>query len=369
MGIIANKKVNDILPYAIKCRRYLHSCAELSDEEFVTSAFIYSELTTMGLEPIRVHTGMYVDITGYAPTKRIAFRADIDGLDIVEDTGLEFACKNGHMHACGHDGHTAQCLALTKLFTESQPKQNVRIIFQCAEEGNGGALKLIEGGCLKGVDMIFALHMSPAHDAGTLCTTVGPLFAGVVELDVIINGVSSHVAAKANGADSVEASALFITKAYEFMKTYSNSIFNVGKVTGGYARNVIADYIKLESTMRFYTDDDRDSVLGGLKDILASVDEQCKTHSEIKIHMEYPPLVNGAKAVEQFKSVNQTYHADSQYTAEDFAFYLKQCEGCMVWLGVRDEKHTHQLHSNKFDFDEEIMKYGVQALYNLNNIE
>lgn len=357
-----------ILPFAVETRRALHQIPELSDEEYKTSEYIFSRLTALGYCPVRIHTGMFVDIPGSVGKKRIAFRADFDALPLTENTGLKFASVNGCMHACGHDAHTAMALSLAALLKETCPENNIRIIFQFGEEGNGGAAKMIEGGAIDGVDMIFALHLSPEVAKGEFATRPGALFAGVVEFDVDIKGKSSHVAKRGAGADALLAAAGYIVQMNAVTEGNDAVRYQTGKIMSGAARNIVADAAKLECTLRYFDKDDRSGMMDAALKVLSETSSAAGVRGSIDIKCEYPPLINDKNAVEIFSKANKTTDIAPSFTGEDFAMYLEVIPGCMVWLGVRDENHTYPLHSDKFDFDENVMSKGIQAFLNLINI-
>lgn len=342
---------------------------ELSDAEFNTSGYIYGQLCAMGFDPVRIHTGMYIDIKGSEGSRTVALRADFDALPIRENTGLPFASTNGCMHACGHDAHTAMCLSAARILSKSRPVNNVRIIFQFAEEGSGGAGRMIEKGAIGGVDMVFALHLSPDIEKGRLATRAGALFAGVVEFDIGITGRSSHVARRELGVDALLASAELVGELSDLAAGYPGVRFQTGKLTAGSARNIVAGSAALECTLRYYDKADRESVTGQIDLCLDRVAGKYGAVCVKNVLAHYPPLINDSGAANAFKSVNPIIDTQPQFTAEDFAMYLERIPGCMTWLGVRDPQHTHPLHSDKFDFDESVMKAGIQALLNLTDIQ
>lgn len=353
---------DELLAYAVKMRRALHSMPELSGEEYHTSAFIRRELEGMGYTVRSVHTGLIADTDGGSEDDGIiALRADFDALPITERTGLPFAAACGRMHACGHDGHTAMLLAAAKRYAEVPPRRKVRLIFQYGEEGEGGAEKMIEGGALEGVTEIYAFHLCPELEKGRFATNSETLFAGVMEFDVDIKGKSSHCASPAGGADAIAVAARFITEAKRMAEKHGDALMHTGKINAGSARNIVADAAHLECSFRYRDKSRLAEVRSGLEDTLRGLDSEYGTGSAINIHALYPPLVNDKRCVRKMMVLTDAEYIDGRYTAEDFAFYTEKVPGCMCWLGIRDEKHTSPLHSDTFDFDESVLVKGIAA--------
>ena len=165
----------------IKWRRDFHQYPELSFKEIRTAEKITSELKSMGLEPkVNVgKTGVIVDLKfGNGP--KIGIRADMDALPIQETSGLKFTSKNdGVMHACGHDGHMAMLLGVAKVLTnkKNQYQGTVRLIFQPAEEGFGGAKYMIEDGCLEDLEQIYGIHLWNYQALGEIGVKEGSVMA------------------------------------------------------------------------------------------------------------------------------------------------------------------------------------------------
>lgn len=360
MNGIAEKK-NGLFETVVRVRRALHACPELSSKEFKTSAFLAAELSALGYAVKKTHTGLTADVVGCEGKRTLAFRADFDALPIAERTGLPFASTNGNMHACGHDGHAAMLLGAATYFASHPPKNNIRLIFQFGEEGDGGAETMIRGGALAGIDRIFAFHLCPELDFGKVGTNDGTLFAGVVEHDVRFRGKSAHCAVKeSEGADALAAAVRFASTADGCREERANTLYHVGKLVGGRARNIVADDACLECSLRFFSEKDRDAILDNLRASVRDVAAAFGAEGELTVKSAYPPLVNDPSSVAELARVTDLVTVPGRYTAEDFAFYLKQTKGCMAWLGVRDGAHTSPLHSDTFDYDEHVLMFGTE---------
>lgn len=357
----------ELLPYMREVRRRLHALPELSSCEYETSAYLGARLAELGYAPRAAHTGLIADVKGREGGRTIAFRADFDALPIRERTGLPFASANGNMHACGHDGHTAMLLGAAKHFAAHPPARDLRLIFQFGEEGDGGAATMIERGALDGVDEIYAFHLCPDLSKGKIGTNRAALFAGVVEFDVTFAGKSSHCAAKSEGADALAAAVDFVTAARPYSVS-DKTLVHAGKITGGSARNVVADAVKTECSFRYFAVSDRDRIVGDLRKLAAVCGAKYGARGELVIRAEYPPVVNDPACVDKLAGVTTIEEMPGRFTAEDFAFYLERVPGCMAWLGVRDEDHHSPLHSDTFDFDESVLAKGAETFIKLAEI-
>ena len=361
---------DELFDYAVSMRRKLHACPELSGKEFVTSAIIRSELESMGYAVKTAHTGLFTDVRGRGYGAKLAFRADFDALPVRENTRLPFAADCGNMHACGHDAHTAMLLTAAKYFVSHPPAHDVRLIFQFGEEGEGGALTMIEGGAIEGIDEIYAFHLCPEADKGVFATTADcALFAGVMEFDVCVKGRTSHCASPENGADAIASAMRFATEAKLAVEKCGGALMHTGKMSGGSARNVVAGEALLECSFRYTVKDRLESARGIFKNVLAECDARYGTQSGVRVKTIYPPLVNDASCVARLSRAVKISPSGGRFTAEDFAFYLEKVKGCMCWLGIRDEKHTAPLHSDTFDFDEGVLALGAEAFVKLADTE
>lgn len=355
---------DESVQYLIRTRSQLHSIAELSAKEYKTSAFIQSELKRFGLKYKTIDTGVVCDI-GKHP--RIAFRADFDALPLTERTNRADAPNDGVMHACGHDGHAANLLNVARILAKE--KVNVRLIFQFGEEDCGGAQQMIDAGAINGIDEIYALHLNPDIPVGKIGTTYGAMFAGCCEADVDFAGYGAHCACPEKGANASHAMIEFCTQAIRVAEQIG-LLFNCGVLSAGTARNVIADKAHAEFTSRYFDMDKCEAFMMEVERILLATDEKYGTNHNLKLSCMYAPLINSALAVDKVKSLcDNTVDTDAYYTAEDFSAYLEKIDGCMVWLGVRDDTHVSPLHSDTFDFDERALLYGTELFLKLARTE
>ena len=186
----------------INSYRYLHTIPEPEWQEFKTSEYICDKLKEFGLSPVKcAKTGIYADIIVKGAQEKILFRADIDALPMSEETGLDFCSENeGYMHACGHDFHVSCLLYAAKILNENKEllKTSVRVVFQPAEEGSGGALPMIEEGVLDGVTAAYAIHAEPMENVGTILYKNGGITASPDDFLIKIYGRGGHGAEPEN---------------------------------------------------------------------------------------------------------------------------------------------------------------------------
>jgi amidohydrolase len=344
-------------------RADLHRIPELSRAEFKTQSYICDFLTARRIPFYKIKTGVVADFKGSKAGGRIALRADIDALPIAEKTDVPYRSTNGNMHACGHDAHTAMLLCVCDLLKNAPPPRPVRAVFQFGEEGTGGAEDMIKGGALDGADEIYGLHVSPDLTEGTYAASAGAVMAGAVEFDVYFTGRSAHCAQSEKGIDAIKPVGALLAALKSFTEHVPHTLLHVGKITAGAARNVVADAAECACTLRYFTDEAREAVMGKLTQFLAETDKMYGTSHRIAVGAVYPPLVNDADAVEKVRAVcPELLPAVPSYTAEDFAFYLQKIPGCFVWLGTKSERFAAPLHSCLFGLREEALLYGVELL-------
>ncbi len=354
------------LQYLTDTRRKLHALAEISGKEYKTQAFIADELRRLGYKPETIGTGVFCDIgTG---KRRLAFRADIDALPMEENvsvTGMGDFAASGAMHACGHDGHTANLLNVARILG-GECKVPLRLIFQYGEEDVGGSADMIEHGVLDGVDEIYALHLCPELDEGKIGYCYGGMFAGCLEFDIDVIGKSSHCAVPERGADAIRAAVQVADAAFAAAKR-AGVLINLGKIYGGAARNIVAASCKSEYTLRFYDTAKCEAVMLDIERAALAADDKFGTDHKIISVTAYAPLINHALAVDTVRSVmdGKCELVPPRYTAEDFSDYLVDTTGCMVWLGVRKDGHDSPLHSDTFSFDERALLTGTELFMKL----
>lgn len=367
--------LNFLLDDIIKNRRALHQIPETALEEFKTKEYLKNYLISIGLEPQEVvETGLFVYIEGKDKENCIAFRSDIDALNIKEETGAEFESKHvGKMHACGHDGHMTTLLAFAKYLTTIQPlEKSVLLIFQPAEESPGRAKDIVETGLLKkyNVKAIYGMHLFPELPEGTVASKEGPFFAQAALMTTTITGKSGHGAMPHKTIDPLMAFTKIVdgyqTIVSRNLSPFDPGVVTIGKFCGGSAQNIIADTVKFWGTIRTFKEENTEFIIDRIKEIHRGIELSYRVKIDEKIDIVYPPVVNDKELyknfVETMKDMNYVEH-EALTISEDFAYYQKEVPGIFMLLGTRSEEKgfVHPLHSCHFNFDEKVLLKGVEA--------
>lgn len=367
--------LNFLLDDIIKNRRALHQIPETALEEFKTKEYLKNYLISIGLEPQEVvETGLFVYIEGKDKENCIAFRSDIDALNIKEETGAEFESKHiGKMHACGHDGHMTTLLAFAKYLTTIQPlEKSVLLIFQPAEESPGRAKDIVETGLLKkyNVKAIYGMHLFPELPEGTVASKEGPFFAQAALMTTTITGKSGHGAMPHKTIDPLMAFTKIVdgyqTIVSRNLSPFDPGVVTIGKFCGGSAQNIIADTVNFWGTIRTFKEENTEFIIDRIKEIHRGIELSYRVKIDEKIDIVYPPVINDKKLykkfVETMKNMNYVEH-EALTISEDFAYYQKEVPGIFMLLGTRSEEKgfIHPLHSCHFNFDEKVLLKGVEA--------
>ena len=367
--------LNFLLDDIIKNRRALHQIPETALEEFKTKEYLKNYLISIGLEPQEVvETGLFVYIEGKDKENCIAFRSDIDALNIKEETGAEFESKHvGKMHACGHDGHMTTLLAFAKYLTTIQPlEKSVLLIFQPAEESPGRAKDIVETGLLKkyNVKAIYGMHLFPELPEGTVASKEGPFFAQAALMTTTITGKSGHGAMPHKTIDPLMAFTKIVdgyqTIVSRNLSPFDPGVVTIGKFCGGSAQNIIADTVNFWGTIRTFKEENTEFIIDRIKEIHRGIELSYRVKIDEKIDIVYPPVVNDKelykKFVETMKNMDYVEH-EALTISEDFAYYQKEVPGIFMLLGTRSEEKgfIHPLHSCHFNFDEKVLLKGVEA--------
>ena len=367
--------LNFLLDDIIKNRRALHQIPETALEEFKTKEYLKNYLISIGLEPQEiVETGLFVYIEGKDKENCIAFRSDIDALNIKEETGAEFESKHiGKMHACGHDGHMTTLLAFAKYLTTIQPlEKSVLLIFQPAEESPGRAKDIVETGLLKkyNVKAIYGMHLFPELPEGTVASKEGPFFAQAALMTTTITGKSGHGAMPHKTIDPLMAFTKIVdgyqTIVSRNLSPFDPGVVTIGKFCGGSAQNIIADTVNFWGTIRTFKEENTEFIIDRIKEIHRGIELSYRVKIDEKIDIVYPPVINDKelykKFVDTMKDMNYVEH-EALTISEDFAYYQKEVPGVFMLLGTRSEEKgfIHPLHSCHFNFDEKVLLKGVEA--------
>lgn len=357
-------------------RRDLHKIPELGLKEYKTSAYIREKLEGFGITELEtwLETGVVAVIRGKGKKEAVAFRADMDALPVTEQTGCDFTSEHvGCMHACGHDGHVTVLLGFAKYLQEHKDEleNDVVLIFQPAEEGPGGAQLLVDAGLFEKhpVRCIIGCHIFPQVHQGKVACRKGAMMARNGEVDVHIYGESAHGAQPQLGHDAVLAAGAVITGLHTILSRnvspLDSGVLTFGAIHGGEACNIIAKEVKLEGTMRAFSDEAYETMTKRVQEVASGIAAGYGCKGEAVFRHMYRVVDNDPKLVELLQEVaGDAYEETPPYMlAEDFSLYLQKVPGMFFFLGSgnAEKGYTHSLHSAQFQFDEEILALGVET--------
>ena len=365
----------------VEWRRHLHRFPELGFREHLTAAFVQKKLTAWGIDHQSgiAGTGIVATLLGHKPGPVFAIRADMDALPIQEENEVPYrSTHDGIMHACGHDGHTAIALG-TAYFLSQHPDifcGTIKIIFQPAEEGPGGAEPMIAAGVLKNPDVesIIGLHLWNNLPLGTVGVRSGPLMAAVELFDCTIQGRGGHGAIPQQTVDAVVVGAQVVTALQSIVARNVNpleaAVVTVGKFQSGTAHNVIADTADLSGTVRYFNPALGDLLPKRIEAIIAGICQSYGATYQLNYYKLYPPVINDDAIANLIRSVAESVvETPAGVTpecqtmgGEDMSYFLQAVPGCYFFLGSanpeRDLAYPH--HHPRFDFDERALSMGVE---------
>lgn len=368
--------VNDLLTEVVADRRALHQIPELGLQEKETSAYIKKRLADFGVTEVYdlLDTAVIAVYRGEKEGKTLAFRTDIDALPVMEETGVEFASKHpGKMHACGHDGHMATMLGFAQ-YLSLHPEEiigTIVLLFQPAEEGPGGAQLLIDDGFLTKfqIDQIIGLHVFPEFDEGIIACKSHAMMARNGEIYLTVKGISSHGAQPQQGADAILAASAIIQGLHAIVSRnispMESAVLTFGKITGGEAMNIIPGMVKIEGTMRAFSDDVYDTMTERVQCVATEIAKGYGCECVVEFNHMYRVVDNDPSMVDALKKIAKTSYVQTPpyMLAEDFSMYQKEIPGLFFFVGIRNESkgYVAPLHSGKMNFDETYLLGGIEC--------
>lgn len=368
---IIENELKELEPQIIHWRRHLHQHPEASLKEFETQKWLQAKLAEFNIEFVSVgETGTLATIKGNQAGKTILLRADIDALELADETGKEYASLNeGLNHACGHDGHTASLLGVAKILKahEGELVGTILLAFQQAEEIGAGARQFVDGGFVDNVDQVFGIHLDSSVPVGKLVATPGPTNASCDIFTITVHGESGHAARPDLGRDAVLSAASIVVELQKIVarevSPLESAVVAVGVLDAGTRYNIVANHARIQGTVRTFSHETRAYVIEAVERIALSVAEAHRTTIEFEVYDAAAPLINDSQATtlaaqvaEELVGLRNVITDNPQSLgADDFADFLAVAQGVYGRVGSRnlnnDETH-YAHHHEKFDIDE-----------------
>ncbi|SDE63996.1 M20 aminoacylase family protein [Rhodospira trueperi] len=371
-------RVEALRPQMQDWRRDFHAHPEIAYEEVRTSRIVAEALTGWGLEVETglAKTGVVGTVRGSRPGSRaIALRADMDALPMTEENTFEHRSRHeGRMHGCGHDGHTAMLLGAAKVLADAPDfAGTVHLIFQPAEEGGAGAMRMIEDGLFERfpVESVWSLHNWPGLEAGRFNTCPGPILAATDMFKITLKGKGGHGAMPHLATDVTVAAAALVSALQSIVSRsldpVDSGVISVTTMHGGEAFNVLPSTITLGGTTRALTEPVRDTIEERMGEMVHHIAAAYGVTGDLKYERCYPPTVNSpaetALAVEVMRSIvgseNVEPNCRPTLGGEDFAFMLQKKPGCYVRLGGGGGANSCGLHNPGYDFNDDVLTLGA----------
>ena len=372
----------------VKIRRFIHMNPELGNREVETARLIAAKLRPLGFE-IRTgvaKTGVVAVLRGGQSGPSVAIRADMDALPVQETTGLPYKSLNpGVMHACGHDVHSAIVLGTALVLHEIKDsiKGTVTFLFQPAEEGapegeEGGADLMVRDGALDDppAAAVFGFHVWP-EATGRVFIAPGNVTAAADSFSITVKGKSAHGARPHEGLDAIVIAAEIVTALQTIVSRASDptdpAVLTVGTISGGSRRNIIADRVTLEGTIRTLSEANRKKVPQLVESIVKNITEIYGAGYQYEYKPGNPSVFNNPELTSAMMPTfvrllgkDRVVEWKPQMIAEDFAFLARKAPGLYFFLGVRGPgQPAAPLHSPNFSPDENAIPLGVRIMTHL----
>lgn len=367
----------------IDIRRHLHAYPELSYQEKETRDYVCAALDAMQIEyELMADTGLVGIIEGQNPKSRvIALRADMDALPIIEANDIPYkSTREGVMHACGHDAHTAILIGAARILNETKMlwSGTVKLLFQPGEERNpGGATYMIRDGALENPkpEGIVALHVHPGLPVGKLSFRTGTVMASADELYISIKGKGGHAAAPQITTDTILVASHLILSLQQIVSRnnlpFNPTVLSITSIQGGHTTNVIPAEVKLMGTLRCMNETWRAEAHKLIERHVVNIAQAMGAQIELHIDKGYPTVLNHPQLTRYAWQLAETYigaenveETEMRMGAEDFGYYAQQVPGCFYRLGVMNTAKgiTSSVHTPTFNIDEEALKIGMGSM-------
>jgi hippurate hydrolase len=358
-------------------RRDIHAHPELAFEETRTSDIVARHLRDLGIETHEGigKTGVVGIIRAGKSDRAIGLRADMDALPITERNTFEHTSRhNGKMHACGHDGHTTMLLGAAEYLSKHRNFDGtVVLIFQPAEEGEGGAPAMLDDGLLERFpfESVYGMHNWPGLPAGSFAIHSGPVMASSDKFEIHLHGRGAHAAMPHQGVDPITCGAAIVQSLQTLISRsrdpFDPAVISVTQFHAGEAYNVVPDRAMLMGTVRALTHEMRDKLEAEMARVVEGVAAAHGVKADFQYVRGYPPTVNSVDeaalcaevAAALVGAANARTDMRPSMGAEDFAFFAEKRPGCYVWLGNGPGESGCMLHNPMYDFNDEILPVGA----------
>ncbi|QFT48943.1 MULTISPECIES: amidohydrolase [unclassified Roseivivax] len=360
------------LAEAVAWRHDFHRHPELAFEEVRTSRKISQLLSGWGWSVYGglARTGVVARL-GQGPG--IALRADMDALPINEVSTFEHRSTiPGRMHACGHDGHVAMLLLAARRLAEIDWKdRSITLIFQPAEENEGGARAMVREGLFKKFpcEAVYAIHNWPGLDVGKLVANDDRMMAAFSLFRVVLTGQSCHAAMPNQGSDVLAAAGRLVAMLQEVptrrLSPHESAVVSITQLHGGQAFNVCPDRAELVGTLRWFGEEGRGLLTQALEEVSNGVALAHGCEAAIHFENSYPATINSAIHARLVCSIAektglQPIQAPPSMASEDFSFMLNELPGAYIWLGAAKSDQNPMLHAPNFDFNDSVLAQGAE---------
>ncbi len=361
-------------PWTRDLRREFHMYPELGFQEKRTARRVAEELQALGLE---VHTGIaetgvVAVLPGARPGPRVLLRADMDALPIQEANEVPYASRNpGVMHACGHDGHTAILLTTARLLHQQRERLpgTVIFLFQPAEEGLGGAERMVREGVLERFrpDMALALHLWNGEPVGWVGIAPGPVMAAADEVTIRIRGRGGHGAMPHRARDPITVAGHLIVALQSLVAREVDpldaAVLSIGRMQAGTAFNVIPEDVELQGTMRTFRKETREHLQRRVEALAQSLAQAFECQAQVSWSEATPAVVNHPEVTRRVEAAlraawpEATFAEERTMGSEDMAFFLERVPGCYFFVGSANPERglNYPHHHPRFDFDEAVL--------------
>ena len=364
--------------WIISKRRALHRVPEKGFAEFKTQKIIMDALDEIGVPYQTERTWVIGLIEGALPGETVALRADIDALPLDEPEGLDFRSEHpGMMHACGHDAHTAILLGAAKVLgaMRSSLHGKVKLLFQPAEETDGGAAPMVEAGAMENphVDRVYGLHVMPRLTVGVVETRPGTLNASTDTVLLTVRGKAAHGAYPETGCDAIVCAAQIVTALQTLvsrnLSPLSSAVLTFGVISGGTAQNIICDEVTLRGTLRTANRDIRTMMKQRIRETAEGIALAMGCRAEVNVLSGYAALVNDEGEAARILRVgarllgeeNVIVKPEPSMGGEDFSFFSDCASGAFFHIGCSRAENlpAPPLHSKDFHLEEDCLTIGA----------